>query len=86
MALLEARGLVKRFGGVTALDGVDLDIRSGEIHGLIGPNGSGKTTFINVCTGVTAPDHGSVRFQGTPIHGRPSWQISRLGLGRIFQT
>lgn len=86
MALLEARGLVKRFGGVTALDVVDLDIQSGEIHGLIGPNGSGKTTFINVCTGVTAPDQGSVYFQGTPIHGRPSWQISRLGIGRIFQT
>jgi ABC-type branched-subunit amino acid transport system ATPase component len=86
LALLEARGLVKRFGGVTALDGVDLDIQSGEILGLIGPNGSGKTTFINVCTGVTAPNQGSVRFQGTPIHGHPSWQISRLGIGRIFQT
>jgi ABC-type branched-subunit amino acid transport system ATPase component len=86
LALLEARGLVKRFGGVTALDGVDLDIQSGEILGLIGPNGSGKTTFINVVTGVSAPGQGTVHFQGAPIHGRPSWQISRLGIGRIFQT
>jgi ABC-type branched-subunit amino acid transport system ATPase component len=86
LALLEARGLVKRFGGVTALDGMDLDIQSGEILGLIGPNGSGKTTFINACTGLTAPQQGSVRFQGTSILGRPSWQISRLGIGRIFQT
>ena len=86
MALLEACGLVKRFGGVTALDGMNLDLQAGEILGLIGPNGSGKTTFINVCTGVTAPQQGSVRFQGTSILGRPSWQISRLGIGRIFQT
>ncbi len=86
MALLEARGLVKRFGGVAALDGLDLDIQPGEILGLIGPNGSGKTTFINVCTGVTAPDQGAVHFREIPLHGRRSWEISRLGIGRIFQT
>ncbi len=86
MALLEARNLCKHFGGVTALDRLDLDVEPGEILGLIGPNGSGKTTFINACTGVVAPDEGTVHFDGRPLRGLSPWQISRLGISRIFQT
>lgn len=86
MALLEAEGLCKRFGGVTALDGLDIEVQPGEILGLIGPNGSGKTTFINVCTGVVAPDRGAVIYDGQPLRDMPSWEISRLGISRIFQT
>ena len=86
MALLEARGVHKHFGGIAALDGLDLEIRPEEILGLIGPNGSGKTTFINVCTGVVAPDRGSVVYDGRPLRDMPPWEISRLGISRIFQT
>lgn len=86
MALLEAEGLCKHFGGVTALDGLTVEVRPGEILGLIGPNGSGKTTFINVCTGVVAPESGTVRYQGQSLLGLSPWQISRLGISRIFQT
>ena len=86
MALLEVRNISKRFGGVRALDGLDLDVELGAILGVIGPNGSGKTTLINVCTGVVVLDAGTVRFDGHPIHGLTPWQISRLGISRIFQT
>jgi len=86
LALLETRSLCKHFGGVTALDRLDLDVKPGEILGLIGPNGSGKTTFINACTGVVAPDEGTVHFESRPLRGLSPWQISRLGISRIFQT
>lgn len=86
MALLEAEGLCKHFGGVAALDGLSLEVRPGEILGLIGPNGSGKTTFVNVCTGVVVPDSGTVRYQGQSLLGLSPWRISRLGISRIFQT
>ena len=66
-ALLEARGLSKRFGGVLALDGLDLSVAPNEIIGLIGPNGSGKTTFFNVITGIYGADAGSVTFDGADI-------------------
>ena len=65
--LIEARGLSKRFGGVLALDGLDLDVAANEILGLIGPNGSGKTTFFNVVTGIYGADAGSVTFDGADI-------------------
>jgi len=63
-ALLEVRGLTKKFGGVTALDGIDLAVDRGEILGLIGPNGSGKTTLFNVVTGIYGADAGVIRFEG----------------------
>ncbi len=65
--LLEARGLVRRFGGVVALDGLDLAVAPNEILGLIGPNGSGKTTFFNVVTGIYRADEGRVTFDGADI-------------------
>ncbi len=83
--LLEVNGLRKAFGGVRALDGVDLTVEQGEILGLIGPNGSGKTTALNLISGALKPDVGEIRFRGHPIAGLPSHQIARLGIARTFQ-
>ena len=83
--LLNVRDVVKQFGGVRALDGVDLTVREGEIVGLIGPNGSGKTTLINVVSGLYAADAGEVYFSGQPIADLPAHAISRLGMARTFQ-
>ncbi|ANT50329.1 ABC transporter ATP-binding protein [Mesorhizobium amorphae] len=83
--ILEIRGLSKRFGGVTALSGVDLAIEEGEILGVVGPNGSGKTTLFNVVTGVHMPSGGSVSFRGRDITGLKPHAISRAGIGYTFQ-
>jgi branched-chain amino acid transport system permease protein len=83
---LEARALSKRFGGVLALDGVDLVIEPGEILGLIGPNGSGKTTLANAISGLAAPDKGVVRLGSREIHGLGADEIARAGVARGFQT
>jgi len=85
MALLEISGLVKRFLGVTALDGVDLTVERGELVSLIGPNGSGKTTLFNCVTGYLAADAGRIRFHGRDVTGTPPYRLSREGLGRTFQ-
>ncbi len=85
MALFEARGLTKRFLGVTAVDAVDLTIEAGELVSLIGPNGSGKTTLFNCVTGYLAPDGGRVSFHGRDITGVAAHRIARLGVGRTFQ-
>ena len=84
-ALLQARGLVRRFGGVVALDGLDLDVAANEILGLIGPNGSGKTTFFNVVTGIYGADAGSVTFDGTDITNTSSRAVYQAGISRTFQ-
>ncbi|HTG22603.1 MAG TPA: ABC transporter ATP-binding protein [Reyranella sp.] len=68
------------------LDGIDLDVKQGEIRGLIGPNGAGKTTMLNVISGIHAPQSGDVRLDGVSIVGRKPSAIARLGLGRTFQT
>jgi branched-chain amino acid transport system ATP-binding protein len=88
MILLEIRGLVKRFGGVTALDGVDLAVRRDEILGLIGPNGAGKTTLFNCVSGFSPPTAGEVRFgdSGLELGGRGPHEVARLGLARTFQN
>jgi branched-chain amino acid transport system permease protein len=85
-AMLETRDLVKRFGGITAVRNVDLTLAPHEIVGLIGPNGSGKTTFFNVVTGLDAPDAGTVSFMGADITGLPSHVITDRGIARTFQT
>lgn len=85
MALLEVRGLCHRFGGVTALDGVDLDVEPQRITGLIGPNGAGKTTLFNAVSGALHPQRGTVRFASLDVTG---WRPDRLvdaGLSRTFQ-
>src|SRR6266496_2195770 len=98
MAVLEAKGVTKEFGGLKALSDVDLTIEEGQIFSLIGPNGAGKTTFFNLITGIYLPTSGSVRFQGKellrhrparflPFHrSRKPFQITRLGSGRTFQN
>jgi branched-chain amino acid transport system permease protein len=83
--LLSARNVAKQFGGVSALDGVDLDVREGEIVGLIGPNGSGKTTLINVLSGLYVADAGAITFAGNAIADLPAHTISALGMARTFQ-
>ncbi len=85
MALFEARGITKRFLGVTAVDAVDLTVEPGELVSLIGPNGSGKTTLFNCVTGYLAPDAGRVLFRGHDVTGVAAHRIARLGLGRTFQ-
>ena len=85
MALLEARGVTKRFGGLAAVADVSFDLRDGEILGLIGPNGSGKTTLVNVITGALGYSGGDVRFRGDSLRGRPPYAIGRLGVSRTFQ-
>jgi ABC-type branched-subunit amino acid transport system ATPase component len=85
MALLEVRGLVKHFLGVTAVDRVDLAVEPGELVSLIGPNGSGKTTLFNCVTGYLAADGGRVRFRGHDLTSAPPHRVARLGLARTFQ-
>ena len=85
MALLEIRGLVKHFLGVTAVDGVDLAVEPGELVSLIGPNGSGKTTLFNCVTGYLPPDGGRILFRGRDLTGAAPHRVARLGLARTFQ-
>ena len=85
MSALEISGLRKTFGGVIALDGVDLSIDPDEILGIVGPNGSGKTTLFNVVTGALKPTGGSVHWRGEDISGLPAHRIARKGLVRTFQ-
>ena len=83
--LLAVTDLVKRFGGFRALDGLTFDLKRGEILGLVGPNGSGKTTCINVISGLYGPDGGEVRFEGRSVAGLPSHRLVHLGINRTFQ-
>jgi branched-chain amino acid transport system ATP-binding protein len=83
--LLEVHALRKRFGGVLATDGVDLQVRSGEVHALIGPNGAGKTTLVAQLAGQLAPDSGRIVFDGIDITGWSAHQRARSGLARSFQ-
>jgi ABC-type branched-subunit amino acid transport system ATPase component len=85
-ALLEVDGVVKRFGGVTAVNGVSLALAPGHIYGLIGPNGSGKTTLFNCITGVEQIDGGQIRFKGRRIDGLKPHQVFHQGIGRTFQV
>jgi branched-chain amino acid transport system ATP-binding protein len=85
-ALLVARGIAKRFGGVQALSDVSFEIRKGEIYGLIGPNGAGKTTLFNVLTGIYAPDGGTFTFAGQPLAGLKPNDVAGRGIARTFQN
>jgi branched-chain amino acid transport system ATP-binding protein len=83
--LLSVGGLSKRFGGFTALEGINLEIPRGERFGLIGPNGSGKTTLINCIAGTLRADRGSVKFKGEEIGQLPAYARTRRGIARSFQ-
>jgi branched-chain amino acid transport system ATP-binding protein len=84
--ILEVKDLARHFGGIKALDGVDLRIGQGELSGIIGPNGSGKTTLFNVITGIYRPDRGVVSLEGREITGFPPQEIARRGIARTFQN
>ena len=86
MAILTARGVTKKFGGLAAVSDVSFDLADGEILGLIGPNGSGKTTLVNVITGALPATAGDVRFRDRSLGALPSYAIGRLGVSRTFQV
>jgi len=83
--LLDARGIVKRFAGITALNNVDINVDHGEMVGLIGPNGAGKTTLFNCLLGMLRPEEGQILFDGQEISALPVYKRARLGFGRTFQ-
>lgn len=84
--LLEAKGITKRFGGLVAVNDVDIHVNEGEIVGLIGPNGSGKTTLFDCLSRVQTPEEGSVRFRGQDITNKRPYKVAHLGLARTFQV
>lgn len=83
--VLSVRDLSKHFGGVHAVDGVNLDVQARETVALIGPNGAGKTTFYNLLSGRMQPTHGTILFEGRDVTGLPPHRISRMGISRSFQ-
>ncbi len=84
--ILDARSVTKRFGGLVAVDEVDIHVDQGEVLGLIGPNGSGKTTLFNCLTRVHNIDGGSIEFKGKDITSKKPYQVARMGLARTFQV
>ena len=86
MALLEATGVTKRFGGLTAVDHMNLVLEKGQMCSIIGPNGAGKTTFFNTLTGLYKPEEGTILFNGTSTIGKRPDQIAELGITRTFQN
>ena len=84
--ILQARGLTKRFGRVTALDQADFELYSGEILAVIGDNGAGKSTLIKAITGAIAPDHGEILMDGKPIHFRSPMDARRAGIETVYQN
>ncbi|RZT35544.1 ABC transporter ATP-binding protein [Cupriavidus agavae] len=84
-AMIEVRNLTMRFGGLTALDNLQLDIHRGEVLGLLGPNGSGKTTFFNVLTGLYKASAGTILYDGEEVIGKTPQDIYRSGVARTFQ-
>jgi branched-chain amino acid transport system ATP-binding protein len=85
-ALLETRAVTKRFGGLTAVKTLTMNVERGALYGLIGPNGAGKTTVFNLLTGVYDPTDGEMIFDGSRIDGRKPYEITRLGIARTFQN
>jgi branched-chain amino acid transport system ATP-binding protein len=86
MGILEVKGVNKSFGGLKALQNVNLDIAEGTVHAIIGPNGAGKSTLLNTLIAKLAPDSGSVVFNGQSLVGMKPHQINQIGVSRVFQT
>src|SRR5919197_6432416 len=86
MSILVAKQVTKRFGGLIAVNAVDLDIKEHAIHSVIGPNGAGKTTFFNCLTGFYRPEEGDIIFDGHSIVGLTPDKIIRLGIARTYQN
>ena len=85
-SLLQIRAVTKRFGGITAVKTLTMDVTRGALYGLIGPNGAGKTTVFNLLTGVYDTTEGEIRFDGARIDGKKPYEITRLGIARTFQN
>ena len=85
MALLELQGITKTFGGIKALDDVNIAVKENTLLGIIGPNGSGKTTLVNTVSGFIKPDQGKVLFKGKETTGFPPYRVANMGIGRTFQ-
>ena len=83
--LLAVKGVYKYFGGLSALNGVDLTVRQGTITALIGPNGAGKTTLVNIVSGADKPSDGEILFDGKIINKLPPYKRAEMGLSRTFQ-
>jgi len=86
MAILEVSNVNKTFGGLRALNNVNLQVEEGSVHAIIGPNGAGKSTLLNCFVGRLTPDTGSVKFSGESLLGIEPHQINQLGVSRVFQT
>ncbi len=86
MTILEGKNLSMVFGGLSALDSVDFNVKKGEILSLIGPNGAGKTTLFNLLTGVYSPTHGKIRFKDNEIKNKKPYEITKMGIARTFQN
>ncbi|MGZ9810089.1 ABC transporter ATP-binding protein [Pseudoroseicyclus sp. H15] len=86
MGILEVKGVNKNFGGLKALQDVNLSVQEGTVHAIIGPNGAGKSTLLNVLVGKLRPDTGSVMFDGKSVLGRKPHEINQMGISRVFQT
>ena len=84
--ILKAEKVTMQFGGLTAVDSVDMEIHEGEVHALLGPNGAGKTTLFNVISGIYTPTSGRVLFKGEDISANKSHDVAALGIGRTFQN
>ena len=84
--LLETKGLIKRFGGDTVIDGLNVSVEAGEIRCIIGPNGAGKSTFLGLVIGAIAPTAGSIFLDGSDVSGLPPYRRIRSGLGIKFQV
>ena len=86
MAMLEVKNLGISFGGLRAVDSLDMTIEKGELYGLIGPNGAGKTTAFNMLTGVYKPTDGVIKLDGEDITGKSTIEINKAGIARTFQN
>ncbi len=86
MGILEVKGINKRFGGLQALGDVNLSVQENTVHAIIGPNGAGKSTLLNVLVGKLIPDSGSVLFDGKSVLGLKPFEITQMGISRVFQT
>jgi branched-chain amino acid transport system ATP-binding protein len=84
--IFETVGLTMTFGGLTAVDALDMQVEAGEIRAVIGPNGSGKSTLLSCISGVYRPTSGTVRFKGEPVTGLAPYALTRKGIGRTFQN
>ncbi len=86
MSILKLDNVTIRFGGLVAVNNVNMTVEQGSIHALIGPNGAGKSTLFNLITGIYRPTTGTIAFKGRPINGMPTYRIASAGIGRTFQN